>query len=281
MFCLIIKQHKDIIIFKIIIKMIININILFFLFIYFLSTNSLYLSKNQLTQINNLIINPSLTVNQRNKINMILLDAYYFFALKKTMDFRKLHYHKCKGIPIIELNLCANIGLFKAIQNYNGKYCLDNYASLYIKGELFKCITQKYSLSPLPNKLLKANRTNLTYNERKQIKHLMEVSFVNDNSLWKIEKHISKNNVNIIEQICEREKHEYLLWKINKLLDNPFKKRVFYLKYDTNFNIIRSNKKISELMCCSEEYIRKTIEQIKCQLIASNLFIKSDIYVSI
>ena len=40
-----------------------------------------------------------------------------------------------------------------------------------------------------------------------------------------------------------------------------FDKRVFELKYDFFLNKQQSNKKISELMCCSEEHIRNTIKK--------------------
>ena len=36
-------------------------------------------------------------------------------------------------------------------------------------------------------------------------------------------------------------------------------KRIFHLRFDYEFNIIRSNKNIGELMCCSEENIRKNL----------------------
>jgi DNA-directed RNA polymerase sigma subunit (sigma70/sigma32) len=56
------------------------------------------------------------------------------------------------------------------------------------------------------------------------------------------------------------------MWeKINKL--DAFSKRIMYLKYDNEFNKIRSNKIIGELMCCSEENIRqnlrKTLQKIQ------------------
>ena len=52
-----------------------------------------------------------------------------------------------------------------------------------------------------------------------------------------------------------------LLWdKINKL--DPFTKRCIYLKYNYQFDKIRSNKQISLLMCCSEEHIRTKFKNI-------------------
>ena len=48
---------------------------------------------------------------------------------------------------------------------------------------------------------------------------------------------------------------------------DAFSKRIMYLKYDNEFNKIRSNKIIGELMCCSEENIRqnlrKTLQKIQ------------------
>ena len=53
--------------------------------------------------------------------------------------------------------------------------------------------------------------------------------------------------------------------KINNLA--PFSKRIMYLKYDKDFNKIRSNKIISHLMCCSEENIRKNLQETLKRLI--------------
>ena len=50
---------------------------------------------------------------------------------------------------------------------------------------------------------------------------------------------------------------------INSKLDT-FSKRVFFYKYDIDFNSIRSNKIVAELMCCSEEKVRLTLKEIKC-----------------
>jgi hypothetical protein len=48
------------------------------------------------------------------------------------------------------------------------------------------------------------------------------------------------------------------MWgKINNL--DSFSKRIIYLKYDFDFNKIRSNKHIGQLMCCSEENIRNNL----------------------
>ena len=59
------------------------------------------------------------------------------------------------------------------------------------------------------------------------------------------------DNINIIEN------YKNLWEKINNI--DLFSKRIIYLKYDFEFNKIRSNKHISELMCCSEENIRKKL----------------------
>ena len=71
------------------------------------------------------------------------------------------------------------------------------------------------------------------------------------------------NNICIIEQeklyqTCNEYKE---IWeKINGLDD--FSKRIIYIKYDFEFNKIRSNSKIAELMCCSKEHIRKKFKNI-------------------
>jgi hypothetical protein len=61
------------------------------------------------------------------------------------------------------------------------------------------------------------------------------------------------------EQTQKNNYYDYLeIWnKINKL--DFFTRQMFYYKFDFYFNKIRSNKHISELMCCSEENVRKNL----------------------
>ena len=80
---------------------------------------SLHLTNTQIVMINNLIQNPDLKSQEREKINYILYKAYEKFAIKKALDFKILHKFKCTDIKKDELILVSKIGLFKSIKKYN------------------------------------------------------------------------------------------------------------------------------------------------------------------
>jgi hypothetical protein len=48
------------------------------------------------------------------------------------------------------------------------------------------------------------------------------------------------------------------VWQFVDTFD-AFTKRVIWLKYDYEFKVQRSDKQIAELMCCSEETVRKSV----------------------
>ena len=152
----------------------ISIVIILFFMNYFISIHGLYLTKPQWNLINNVISNKNININhlEREKVNSILFEAYRCFAFRKMIEFRQTYKYICKDISTDELTMCAYMGLYKAIKNYNGNYCLDNYASIYIKGELFRAITAKNSLSPVPNNILRSNKFYLSYRERNKINHI-------------------------------------------------------------------------------------------------------------
>jgi hypothetical protein len=64
----------------------------------------------------------------------------------------------------------------------------------------------------------------------------------------------------------------YEIWNVINNFD-PFTKRVYQLKYDYEFNKIRTNKEIALLMACSEEYVRqKLIDSQKLKMIYENIY---------
>ena len=50
------------------------------------------------------------------------------------------------------------------------------------------------------------------------------------------------------------------LWQNVDTFDS-FTKCAIRAKYDYEFNVIRSNKRVAELMCCSEETVRKSVNK--------------------
>ena len=222
---------------------------------------SLHLNNYQIKLINNLIQNPLLQNREREKVNLILYKAYEKWAIKKAVDFKAFHKHKCINIKTEELVLSSKVGLFKSIKKYNGKFDLINYSSFYVNSELFKTLTESYSLSILPKSYRKKSKANISNEDSIKYKNLLNTELSCQYSNWKLNL-MFVNNEDVLDKIIKKNEEEE---KINKILKNlsPFSKRVLYLKYNSNDNLILSNKNVSQLMCCSEETIRKKLEEIK------------------
>lgn len=202
----------------------------------------------------NLIKNPSLDINKRNYINKILFYSYEKWAIKKAIEFKKFHYYKCKNIILDDLIVASKVGLYKSIKKYNGNTTFIFFSYFYIKGELLKTLTDYFSINNIPKQIRKKNKSNYTNSELKKYKKKLNPILVSYSNYWQFDKYQNNNNINFDNLI-----------KIWQLINNfdPFCKRIFYLKYDFEFNKIRSNKKISELLCCSEENIRINLKKYK------------------
>jgi RNA polymerase sigma factor (sigma-70 family) len=239
------------------------INIIFLFLNIIDNIKSLYLTNYQLNLINNLIQNDKINVIERNKINMILFKAYENFAIKKSLEFRSKHKFKCKDIKNDELFFSSKIGLFKSIKKYNGKHSLANYSTMYINSELFKLLTDKYSLSGVPKKERTKNKSNSSINELYNYKKLLNPEFASSYENWQSDSLFVSNEDIVNKIMCKNEYNDKLISLISKL--TPSMKRILYLKYFTNNNSNKcmSNKDISLLMSCSEEAIRKQLIKIK------------------
>jgi hypothetical protein len=215
---------------------------------------SLYLTDYQIKLINNLIKNKEINVKQRNTINEILFIAYEKFSIKKAIEFKNNYKLKCKNINNDELFLACRFGLFKAIKKYNAKGSFTKYASIYINYELLKLMTERYSINIMP----KSYRSK---HELYKCKNLFNVRLAS--SYEDYEKNILFiKDENIIYIINNKNLYQD---KMSNLLVNltDSMKIIFFLKYFSNETKIISNKKISNLMSCSEETIRKQVNKIK------------------
>jgi RNA polymerase sigma factor (sigma-70 family) len=216
--------------------------------------------------ISNLIKNNGLNIEQREKINNILYLSYEKWAIKKSLDFKKKHSYKCKNIRKDDLIISSKIGLFKSIKKYNGNSSFIYFSDIYIKGELLKTLTNHFSLSPLSKKIRASSKQNYSNDEIIKYKKLLNTKLIHYSNNWQFDVIYNKNTEqNILKKIEENELIKNLWEKINKL--EPSIKRIFKYKYDYEFNVIRSNRYISELMGCSEENIRKklvkTVNELK------------------
>lgn len=212
----------------------------------------LYLSPMNHRIVDKLIQTDKISLNTRNKLNKILYLSYEKWAIKKAIEFKKKHYYKCTRIPSDELISYAKFGLYRSILKYNGKHLFINYSNIYIQGELNKALTDSYSLSILPKRIRITSKKNLTEIEKEDYKRLLNVE-----TRSKTDYLYDNKQETPLDVYNKCEKYDEIWNKINEL--DPFIKRCIYLKYDYDFKKIRSNKHVAELMCCSEEYVRRKI----------------------
>jgi len=222
-----------------------------------LNLTPLYLNKSTFKILNEIFKNP---LCNRDKSEKILYKCFEKWAINKAYEFKKFHKYKCANIFIEDLIMASKIGLFKSVRKYNGKSSFTNYANIYIKSELLKILTSHFSLSILPKSYRTKSKTNMSNTDMITYKQLLHTGIINSDDTWQLEKvyYNNKYNDNILNNINNNFKLEEIINTINSSLP-PFLKRIFYLKYSIDFKPIRSNRHIAELMCCSEEYIRKSL----------------------
>jgi len=220
--------------------------------------NCLHLSPIQSDLIIKLIKNPQLTINQRKYINNVLYHSYEKKAIKKAIEFKQLHNHKCRNIIIDDLIIASKFGLCKSIKKYNGNSPFSYFSNFYIDGELFKTLTDYYSTSIIPKKVRIKNKSNYTKNELLEYKKKLNPVYVSYSNYWIFDKYQNSNKYQNSKEINKNKK----IWILIDGLD-PLIKRFFYLKYDYEFNKIRTNKRVSQLLTCSEEHIRIQLNKVK------------------
>jgi len=196
-----------------------------------------------------LIRQKQLTNVQREKINKILYKCYEKMAIKQAVLFKKKHHHKCKSIHSEDLILSSKVGLLYSINKYNGSSSFIKFARFYIEIELLKILTSHFSSSSVPKYIRMKSKKN--FSKYELYKYNLETFTYLDYS--------QMNNICISEQENLYQYKE--IWEQINGFDS-FSKRVIYLKYDFEFNKIRTNEKIAQLMCCSKEHIRKKIKNI-------------------
>jgi DNA-directed RNA polymerase specialized sigma subunit len=188
---------------------------------------------------------------QIQQIRQIIYNNYYFWTVKKTKQFKQFHYYKCREISQQELNLYALTGLSKAIRNYKPtKYenCSFNaYAKKYIIGELYIGMTELQALTIAPKNERKKN----VFRRNVSMRHSSLVLMGDD------EYHINENYATHLKPT--KRDYEDLWIQINASACSPVIKEIFYLKFSFDFNKIRSNQQIANMLGYSEEYVRQQL----------------------
>jgi RNA polymerase sigma factor (sigma-70 family) len=231
------------------------------LYTFFYIANSIhfiqkFLSKTQWSLIDRLLINPNTTTYHKDKIYNILYKYYEQWAFTKAYKFKQLHQYKCKHISIFELNNYASYGLYKSIKKYNSlyKYPFDQFAELYVHSELIKAITDLHPISSIPKYKRKKGYSTTKNNSKKS-----NIQLIGENE-WIFDKLTKGKQLENVPLNSQAYNDIFIqIWlKINEL--DTFKKRIMSLKYNFFFEKIRSNKEVSELMGCSEEWVRQNIK---------------------
>jgi DNA-directed RNA polymerase specialized sigma subunit len=227
-------------------------------FSYRLSKNN-FLNLKQWEIIKKIIISSDKNSIIREDVNKIIYNRYVDWSNYKALEFKKFHYYKCKHIPSIELCSYSNLGLLKAIKNYNGKNNFSNYANIYINGELLKGLTELYPITSI-SKYDRKKKQNISNKNIYSIKKKLNTKFIGYDD-WLYEKLEIKNNYYNYKNIWEYNYENYVeFWeKINLL--TPFEIYLIKSKYDYYFNTKESNINIAKKLGYSDEYIRYTIKK--------------------
>ena len=127
--------------------------------------------------------------------------------------------------------------------------------TIYVNGQLHQGICDLHPLTILPKTMRLSKKWKAE--NKKTYNALIKTTFVgNDEYLY--EKNMNRHKVNNYKE------YEIFIkvWNIINNLDIEYQ-RIMRYKYNFFMEKIRSNNKVSQLMCCSEECIRKKIINVK------------------
>jgi hypothetical protein len=235
------------------------LNVFFIFLLGFLSSISYknVLPKNSWNKIQNIIKITDSNSPVRQKVNDLLYRCFEKWAVNQAYEFKIHHRYKCRNIRLDDLILSSKMGLYQSIDKYNGTSSFPDYSKIYIQGALIECLTEFHPLTNLPKSYRKKSKNNLTPRERLRYKKQLETSWVSYEDFWrfdKMRKDIQEDQ--ILNLIQEREKHVEL-WK--NLMDqqkDTMNQKIIQYKYNYDFEVIRSNREIAQILSYSEEYVR-------------------------
>lgn len=207
------------------------------------------LTKTQLFDMVQYIKSPETTPSMREKVNLILFERFQPLVHKMVYDFTKFHKRKCKHVSKTELfNYCCT-GLFHAVRKYKGVQPFYPYASLYIRGQLYTCITNNHPISKKTKTHRRKRRLQIDQPYQNPYSTIYENAYLGTRTFI----------TSPISQSPTRLQYHYIWERIHSL--PLFVQRIFHYKYDYFLQIIRSNQDVAILMCTSEEYVRQMLRE--------------------
>ena len=214
-----------------------------------------YLTSNQWSLIKYILKHPKRTDYMVNTIHQVLYQQYHHKAYNIAYEFKLKYSVLCSHISTTEMRQYASKGLLLAIKNYNPKYPFANHMSLYVNSQLYIGLSK---LQPLTNIPIHLRLSKKWKNENKFLyKRLTNTKLVgDDNYLYDVVQQ-KKMKTNHLENTS---KYQMLIeiWSIINNLDIESQKIMKY-KYNFNLEKLRSSTHVAELMCCSDETIRKKL----------------------
>jgi len=133
--------------------------------------------------------------------------------------------------------------LLKSSKKYDGRAAFNRYAEIYVKSELLRTLTMRLSIT---NCISTRDRLK-SKNTQTNVTRVVEM----------LDRLVPSETPTPAETQKTSEFYKSV-WQFVDTLD-AFTKRVIWLKYDYEFKVQRSDKQIAELMCCSEETVRKSV----------------------
>ena len=186
-------------------------------------SKAIHLSRQQMYSARGILMHPGATEFHKTQIQNVLYVAYEKWAIKQAVLFKGSHTYLCRDIAIDELVLAGKWGLFKSTTRYNGRSTFITYADIYVRSELLRFM----------NSRLKGQK------------------------------------IGIVEDPEELESNPGLDSLFPSRLDyleglnvDAATKRMFALKFNQETQKPRPNIRIAELMCCSEETVRKRLDNL-------------------
>jgi RNA polymerase sigma factor (sigma-70 family) len=231
-----------------------------------------YITKEQWKSINQILSNPNpLPLPQETQLRNKIYEYYENWATYKAYQFKRLHKHKCRAIPVEEMAMYSRKALYQATRKYNGRSKFIAYAQQLILWELYHAMTDLHPITNLPKyvRMKKTQQGNQTTRHRKQL----NTRLMGENE-WMIDKLSSKYSMaptqspDILMRYLDTETFQEEYQKIGQKVAelDLMTQKIFYLKYRPlleNEGKEKSNREIGERIGCSEEYVRKRINILK------------------
>lgn len=212
-----------------------------------MSCNGYYLSKLQKQQIKVILQDPDISMEKKQKIKKVLVSKYSWWAMGKAKKFQEENKIRPNYIRSSELLQASLVGLVKSMDKYDGRVEVPYYSSYYIKDELYRQLTRSqpfgrfshYEMMTLKKNPMNHSRVEAMGQNRQYIENTQ--FFHEDNR---------ENGMEDMKAILEK-------------MDAK-DRRIFFLRFDIETGKKRYNlKEVGELMDCSIETVRKSINKTR------------------